>query len=187
VVIGDGHEVVWDRVMLPPTEETSRNRLRWIITFALILVGFLAYHVLLTPIHILFREVGFPLLRAPILEEAFKVYVAAKLVTLKSHFRRALFVGLIAGAGETIVNVLLNYEEILADVTASFPELSMGVLYASIAFGVSAKLVLATVGHVFFVYAAAVIARGWNFWTFVVAAAIHYAVNHLILTQWPVT
>ena len=172
--------------MSAPIEETNGYRLRWTKTFALILVGFLVYHVLLTPIHLLFREAGFPLLRAPILEEAFKVFVAARLVSLGSHFRRALFVGLVAGAGETIVNVGLNYDEMLADISGSFPDLSMAALYTGIALGISAKLLLATVGHVFFVYAAAVIARGWNFWTFVVAAAIHYAVNHLILAQWPI-
>jgi len=172
--------------MSAPIEATSGYRLRWTKTFALILAGFLAYHVLLTPIHILFSEAGFPLLRAPILEEAFKVFVAARLVTLGSHFRRALFVGLVAGAGETIINVLVTYDEMMSAIASSFPDSSTWAIYTGISLGILAKLVLATVGHVFFVYAAAVIARGWNFWTFVVAAAIHYSVNQLILGQWPV-
>jgi len=172
--------------MSAPIEETSGYRLRWTKTFALILVGFLAYHVLLTPIHLLFSEAGFPLLRAPILEEAFKVFVAARLVSLGGQFRRALFVGLVAGAGETIINVLVTYDEMIPAIASSFPDSSTWAIYTSISLGILAKLVLATVGHVFFVYAAAVIARGWNFWTFVVAAAIHYSVNQLILAQWPV-
>lgn len=161
------------------------RRPRWITAFLLIVIGFLAYHVLLTPIHLLFSAAGFPLLRAPILEEAFKVFVAARFLQFDSHFRRALLVGAATGAAETIINVSLNYDEALADITSSFPELSTWVLYMGVTLGVSAKLGLATVGHTFFVYAAAMIARGWSFWTFAVAAAIHYTVNQLILAQWP--
>jgi len=153
----------------------------FIRTFALIVIGFLAYHVLLTPVFMLVREAGFPLLRAPIFEEAFKVFVAAKFLTSPSSFRRALLVGSAAGTTETIVNVLTTYDDMIAVLTDSFEDLSPWMMYTMIAVGVSAKLVLATMGHFLFVYAAALIARGWNFLTFLIAAVIHYTVNALIL------
>lgn len=99
----------------------------------------------------LISEVGLPLLRDTIFEEAFKVFRAATLLTFDSRFTRALFVGSTVSAGETITNVSANYDEKMPNVASSFPELSTWAIYTGIGLGILVKLALATVDHFFFV------------------------------------
>lgn len=155
---------------------------RWPVWIAvgLIVLAFLVYHAALTPIHLLMREAGVAALRAPILEEAFKIFVIATFLKSGSFFRRALIAGSAVGIAETIINVTVNLEALPGILEADFEEFSAGAMYTAIMLGIVLKLALAVTGHTFFVYAAARIVGAWNFYTFLFAAAFHYIANTLI-------
>jgi hypothetical protein len=146
----------------------------------LIIVAFIVCHAALTPIYMLMREAGVGALRAPIFEEAFKVFVVATFIKRGSHFRRALIAGSATGIAETIINVSVTFDSMVAVLVNEAEDLTASLMYVAMGLGITLKLVMAVIGHTFFVYAAAKIVGAWNVYTFLFAAVFHYMANVLI-------
>lgn len=116
---------------------------------------FVLYHALIvSPLFIpIFRNLGIDILRAPAMEELFKVLWAVALIScfpllVGRPLRVVIIVGVSAGLGETLINATVAYNAMMDTLKASLPSgEDVRLAYAAGYVAILVKCVIATVGH----------------------------------------
>ena len=140
-------------------------------------------HVVLSPLIGRLDASAFSAFRAPMLEEAMKYFVLWKIFDSNSKRINLLKIGLGMGLAETVINLFVVYEDMMADVRSSFAEVDAFELHLLLAFALMIKFTFSGALHALFVFAGLKFAGDKLLPAFFISVFIHWATNWIILSS----